>query len=62
MTGSLMSGAFVALILPAVELENASAGNRPRVTSMATMNSTTRPLMLDARKQKLKYIVTFCVG
>ena len=26
--------------------ENASAGNRARVTSMATMYSTTRPLML----------------
>ena len=26
---------------------NASAGNRARVTSMATMYSTTRPLMLD---------------
>jgi hypothetical protein len=26
---------------------NASAGNRAKVTSMATMYSTTRPLMLD---------------
>ena len=26
-------------------IENASAGNRTRVTSMATMYSTTRPLM-----------------
>ena len=28
------------------DLSNASAGNRTRVTSMATMYSTTRPLML----------------
>ena len=27
------------------QIENASAGNRTRVTSMATMYSTTRPLM-----------------
>ena len=37
---------------PTVERENASAGNRTRVTSMATMYSTTRPLMLDAGELK----------
>ena len=31
------------------KLENASAGNRTRVTSMATMYSTTRPLMRSVR-------------
>ena len=30
-------------------MANASAGNRARVTSMATMYSTTRPLMLMHR-------------
>ena len=32
--------------LPDSDLASASAGNRARVTSMATMYSTTRPLML----------------
>ena len=44
-------------------LRNASAGNRTRVTSMATMYSATRPLMLqqpawrDARSQHLWGII-----
>ena len=33
--------------------QNASAGNRTRVTSMATMYSTTRPLMLLIARQPL---------
>ena len=33
--------------------EHASAGNRTRVTSMATMYSTTRPLMLTFDAQRL---------
>ena len=33
-------------LLPAVYVRASSAGNRTRVTSMATMYSTTRPLML----------------
>ena len=37
--------------------ENASAGNRTRVTSMAAMYSTTRPLMLYAYVKKQKNII-----
>ena len=33
--------------------KNASAGNRTRVTSMATMYSTTRPLMLTSSTQRV---------
>ena len=42
-------------------IQNASAGSRTRVTSMATMYSTTRPLMLDANTSKLKFAIT-CLG
>ena len=39
--------------------KNASAGNRTRVTSMATMYSTTRPLMLLGHFWHRVYIIVF---
>ena len=42
--------------------KNASAGNRTRVTSMATMYSTTRPLMLLAQFWHRVYIIVFVLS
>ena len=38
--------------------ESASAGNRTRVTSMATMYSTTRPLMLLLKEHRVTSMAT----
>ena len=42
-----LSQSLVCLALHAMKSKSASAGNRTRVTSMATMYSATRPLMPD---------------
>ena len=42
--------------------KNASAGNRTRVTSMATMYSTTRPLMLLGHFWHRVYIIVFVLS
>ena len=42
-----------------VNESNASAGNRTRVTSMATMYSTTRPLMLLALEAMLHFLICY---
>ena len=50
--GGAMTIPLLLLVMIDLMIRSASAGNRTRVTSMATMYSTTRPLMLVSNNKR----------